>query len=513
MDASTSSSFDLTPLDCTMPRMLVTILLFFPSSHVEPDSIVESLRKGLELTVQHLPLLSGMVKDSAMGHQSGRLVVSEPYQTIDEMLAINDMRGHTEYDYDKIRQEHFQSYRWSTSVAREFYSFSGWVDLPVFRAKVTLIDGGLVFAISGHHSFTDGNGIAKITGIWSSCCRGERPTLAVDSVSRTRLMGEPGLADIKDFPDLNYVNGPGTDTERPGRLLAFFQPKIRYLFGALSNLLVKAWSQPVQEEASLPVKPVTPVLFFSNDKLKELKTLVSGGNQQEKEGSWISTQDALTALLWSSFIHARLKCDLVSCNISPTASKQAVKRQSARSEDLRDQIAVILVVINARRLLQPPLPSSFIGNVPLVTGVPYPLKNLTMTAKSISDMACLIRASINGKTPDYFNRFLSALASVDDIRRITYAGSSNPKYSLKLSSWRDQDYYNQGWGEVFGTECERARSTIGSLPNGLAIILPEIKGAVCSSSAAGLEVALGVSEDAIPHLKENKLLNHFCLWR
>lgn len=515
MDDSSSSSFQLSPMDCHMPRSHVAKVLFFPASDVEPVSIAESLKKGLELTVQLLPVLSGTVQLSNVGSQSGRLMVSEPYRTVDEMFAVNDLRAHRDYDYGKIREKQFPTYEWSESRKPDFYGISvaQKVDLPVFTAKVNFIKGGLVFVISFHHCFTDGNGVAKLMKIWCSFCTGEHPTLATDSISRSRLIGEPGLAGIQDFPQLNYVNDSRTELGRLGHFLTLLRQKTRYWVNVLRNLFMKASYQPVQKKGSLDDKQATRVLFFSNDKLKELKMLASDGKKQENDRSWISTQDALSALLWCSFVHARQERDLGTCLGSSTTSKEAVKRQSARSEHLRDQSVGMGVIINARRLLQPQLPSSFIGNVILVTGIQYPLQKVTVSAEAISAIAYSLRASINGLTPAYLSRFLSAIASVEDIRKLTYARGPNPKYRLVVSSWRGQDYYGQGWSQVFGAECERVRSTIGPLPNGLAIILPEIKGAACSASAAGLEVAIGLSEDDIPHLKENELLNHFCEWR
>ena len=514
MDDNTSSPFHLSPIDCLLPRRLTTVVLFFPRSHVEPNTIVESLKKGLELTLQHLPMLSGTVKLSDTGPQSGRLVVSEPHHTVDEMIVVNDLRAHRDYDYDRIRKKHFPTYDWE-SAKPEFYAVSPTqkFDLPVFKAKVTLIKGGLVFAISVHHCFTDGNGTATVMETWCSYCKGEKPTLAADSISRSRLTGERGLADIKEFPEMNYINDSGTDMSRFGQLLKFLQQKSEYWFGAFRNLAIRAWYRPVQKEGSLSAISVTRVLFFSNDKLKELKMLASDGKQQDNEGSWISTQDALTALLWCSFVHARQECSTIFCNGSSTKSKDAVKRPSAQSEDPMDQIVQMIVVLNARQLFQPQLPTSFIGNALLLTGVRCPLSNVTMTAGAISVIAYSLRASIKGRTPSYLSRYLSALASVEDIRKISPAPGPDPNYTLRLSSWRGQDYYNQGWRQIFGAECERVRYNIGPIEKGLAVILPELKGAACLSSAAGLEVVIGVSEGDIIHLEGNKLLNYFCEWR
>ena len=515
MDDSSSLPFHLSPMDCQMPRSHVAKVLFFPTSNLEPVSIAESLKKGLKLTVQLLPVLSGTVRLTTIGTQSGRLMVSEPYRTVDEIFSVNDLRAHRDYDYDKIREKHFPTYEWSESRKPDFYGINvaQKVDLPVFTAKVNFIKGGLVFVISCHHCFTDGNGTAKVMEIWCSFCNGEHPTLVADSISRSRLMGEPGLAGLQDFPQLTYVNDSRTGPGRLGHLLSLLRQKTRDWFNVLRNLFMKAWYQPVQKKESLGDKQATRVLFFSNDKLKELKKLALDGKQQESDGSWISTQDALSALLWCSFVNARQERDLGTCLDSSTTSKEAVKRQSARSEHLRDQSVGMGVIINARRLVQPQLPSSFIGNVILVTGIQYPLQNVTVTAEAISAIAYSLRASINSLTPAYLSAYLSAIASVEDIRKVAYARGRSSKYKLAVSSWRGQDFYGQGWNQVFGAGCERVRSTVGPLPNGLAIILPEIKGAACSASAAGLEVAIGLLENDIPHLRENELLNHFCEWR
>ena len=93
-----------------MPRHYVTKLLFFPRSDVGSASIVEFLKQGLERTLQLLPMLSGTVKISNMGSQSGRLIVSELHQTVDDMLAVNHLRAHRDYDHDRMRERHFPTY-------------------------------------------------------------------------------------------------------------------------------------------------------------------------------------------------------------------------------------------------------------------------------------------------------------------------------------------------------------------------------------------------------------------
>lgn len=500
-------------MDCQMPRRHVTKLLFFPSSDLEPASIAESLKKGLELTVQLLPVLSGTVQLSYTGSQSGRLIVAEPYRTVDEMFTVNDLRAHRDYDYDRMREKQFPTHDWSESVKPEFYGFSETqkLDQPVFAAKLNLIKGGSVFAISSHHCFTDGNGVARVMEIWSSYCRGEHPTLAADSISRSRLMGEPGLADIEDFPGLHYLNDSGMEVGRFGHLLGLLRQKIRCWFDVLKVLFMKTWYQLVQEKGSWDAKPVTRILFFSDEKLKELKMLASNGKPQENDGSWISTLDSLSALLWCSFVQARQYRTLVSSIDSSTTSKEAPTRPPSPSENPRDQTVAMGVIINARRLLQPQLPSSFIGNALLLAAIQHPLPKVTMTASTISTIASSLRASINGKTPAYLTRYLSALASVDDIRKIIRSRGPNPQYTLVVSSWRGQAFYNQAWTQVFGTGCERVRAGIGPLPNGLAIILPEIKEA--AGAAGGLEVAIGVEGKDVPRLRGNELLNRFCEWR
>ena len=127
-------------------------------------------------------------------------------------------------------------------------------------------------------------------------------------------------------------------------------------------------------------------------------------------------------------------------------------------------------------------------------------------------MAFKIRESINEETSYSLERLLSALRSVKDIKKVRTTERRTDGLGLVISSWRNQDFYNDEWDKVFGVGCDRVRS-FGILQTGLAVVMPEIAGSALYSSGPGLEVSLGILDDILPYLKENELLNQFAEWR
>ena len=526
-----------------MPRVHVTTARFFPLSQVDPNSIYSSLKTGLARTFRALPLLAGTIKPTSAGRQHGRLVVTAPWQTVDEAFHLVDLRGRSELDYAQLRATHFPTHRWSLLMAVEVGGAPSpqALEQPVLRATLAIIRGGYVFSLHLHHSFTDGNGTATISRIWCTACANESQTETFDgaSISRDRLMGEPNV-DLSAFPFFKYVDesesladaarlrfhiSKGMDDTRTlaktdSLFVRLFGLIGRWLEAGLGAINISVGSVPSALRASagrtsvsttppLQRKNETRMLFFPQSNLVELKALATTNWQSCGDSRWISTQDAICSLLWCAVGTARRSCGRAPQGMD---NNRAQQEEQSYSKYSGDEAAVFGTVMNARHLLTPPLSPNFIGNVVLWVHVVAPIKRLQSTPNHLSTHAYALRDQYREKDTSYLQRFVSALSSVRDISRVHFAQLPNPELSFALSSWRDQTSYDEDWGKVFGSDCDRLR-WLGPLPDQLAIVMPELRGSTCKSSAAGLEVVVGFTDDILPHLQRDEMLNRFAEWR
>ncbi|KAL8782459.1 MAG: hypothetical protein Q9213_005353 [Squamulea squamosa] len=538
MDANGSKPFILSPIDSIMPRAAVNRMLFFPSSDRSSDVLSAWLKLGLARLFQHLPILTGTVKLSSSAAQKGRLEVSGPWHKVDDVFIVQDAQDLPDFEYVDFRNKHFPTRQWdpeTSAIFRAYHPSSG-LEQPVFRAKLTFVRGGTVFTMAIHHCFTDGNGIAFISRLWCSLCLQESPSVPLDAsiISRDCLEVEPGLAQMEEIPEIVYHRadeGAAPTDSAVGRTANPFERQTLLLWKKLESLVRSAQSTfrtlatlpSVQEPAVLPPKQTSEVLFFPNERLKELKAMLSANTKYPGSSSWISTHDAIVSLIWCSYIAAQRACHDCSSETRADFATEAdaTKAQTPQNKQhpkyvekyTGKETVMAGYVINARHLLDPPLSPEYIGNVLLCTGLRAKLDEVTNTESCLSSTAFALRHHINDRDFHYFKRYLSLLRSVDDISRTSMIDPDiKPGLRFSFSSWKAQNTYNHGWEVVFGVKCDRVR-VFGNLPVGLAIIMPELTESGCKSSAAGIEVSFGVPEDSLCLMKEDKMLNHFVEWR
>ena len=204
--------FVLTPIDNILPRYHVTKIFLFPSSSsVSIDDTVDALRVGLEKTIHAFPLLAGTVQElqPVSDHQQrGRLYLSAPWQTMSDMLSIQDFSHDHALNFSCLRAQSFPVHVLDPAILLPQDKTTRPNAKSVMLVKVTKVRGGLIVAHSLSHGFMDGGGMVVIAKIWAAFCRGEDGTryLTREVLDRSRLMqGTPG-SEVADFPELTQIS-------------------------------------------------------------------------------------------------------------------------------------------------------------------------------------------------------------------------------------------------------------------------------------------------------------------
>ena len=450
------------PLDNIMPRHHFTPkALFIPASNSSKEEILESLKSGLAQTLKAIPSIAGHVKLAPNPVQKGGMCVSAPVNTVDDIFTARDLtESHPEMEYENLKQKHFPMKAVNRNV---LYSLPGVTDVekPVFVAQANFIRGGLVLGVSLHHSFGDGASLKMILRTWAAYCRGDRdePNLHTSSLRERLTSSEIGVS-LSDFPEYTTIS----------------DNKIGY-----KPEVAKGRSA---EFATMPPKVDSHVFYLSSQRLKELKALASAKLQQS---DWISTSDALSALLWRSITVAR------------NPESDIVPREETR---------VLGIMVDGRRHMSQD-PDSYMGNMILFNNAKAQLQSLLSSPPQLSELAHSIRRSISRIDEKYINRALSAISSAPDVSKVMMTGGTFDESALTITSWGD---FRMDWGHVVGGPCERVR--VSGIPySGACVILPASVSGAKTTRMNGVEVLIGLNSDDMIRLMKDDFFTSFAKWR
>ncbi|KAM0798595.1 transferase family-domain-containing protein [Usnea florida] len=450
--------FVLTPIDNILPRYQVSKLLFFPSStSVTTTETIGTLRRGLEKTIQAFPLLAGTVQEiqPASDHeQKGRLCVSAPWHTIGDIFSVQDLTNDGTLEYSSLREDRFPGHKLDAKTILPQDKASKPNTKSVMLAKVNKIRGGLIVVHSLSHGFMDGGGMAVIAKLWAAFCRGEDGSkyLTPSMLDRSRLMRGISGSQVTDFPELSHTSSPAP------------MPAIG------------VQPQDVQYE----------MFFFSRQKLDELKKMASNPENLTEKTDWISTSDALCALLAHSI-------------------KIAQDEQTPLTLGL---------AMDFRASLNPPLAPDYVGNAVHMLNVSLPEPGPEDKENAIAITAHRIRRTIQSINDDYIHRMIGALNAdtVPDISKIVHSRTS-PRGGqfLTITSWAKQPLYELDWGGQVGTRIERVRVPKFQYPN-LVLIAPMFKGEGFGVEEGGVEVIFGLEGEGMTRVKRDALFGRFARW-
>ncbi|KAL8792028.1 MAG: hypothetical protein Q9195_005369 [Heterodermia aff. obscurata] len=512
-----------------MPAIYSPKLLFFPVQNDHIDIAIESFLHGLRSTFQAIPLLTGTIKAMPDGTgQLGTLAVTSPCRTVDEIVHIKDLRKCKKYNYSELREKGFppMSLPMWDFIQLDFYSDS---NPPAMHVQITLLEGGLVLAPCVHHNFIDGTGTAVILERWAASCRGETIVPEQISILWPGITPPEGHEKVtcEEFPEYmygkkrHYTNRRLTsDKENQpswlsrSRLASVMR---NWLDKYLKPVLIKLFIYGLMKYRSLLYS--TRMLSLSYADLARLKENVQTANEEShQQKNWISTLDALSALLFCCVTQSRHEA-----NHHKTASKLQwltpltnltrrlrhllPTRSLSPSQPIRPQapIAQFMTLVNVRK--QCHLPPNYIRNMFLPCSIQTPLDELLpASTRTLATQARKLRARVQAFDGAYVERAIRMIRSVPDVSQIRISSGDDP---LTMRSWREQGICTLDWGPHVGAKCERAR-ICNFFHDGLVFVFPESEGAKMDGE---LELVLGLRREVMRELEGNELFNRFVRWR
>lgn len=374
-----ASSFQLLDVLGQNPRLngLYTQLCFtFPLDVSDPTStkfIEDYLHEGLERLGQNVPWVGGRVVESRPGYRSIQMSGSAPSLTVKPL--------ETELPtYQSMRQAGFPFSMLDEKVIAPRPTLPGFEesDTPVFMVQANFVQGGVLSVFNAQHNCMDLRGQAQMIELFAQACRGQDfspEQLQLANMTQYRLT-PPSEATLAEHGPIHADYGPTPPQQRSG----------------LRDCGQSRWSYFV--------------FFHAN--LCRLKNLAT----EDKFCDFISTDDALSALLWQASLRWR----------KPRLSSKDVVSTFERQVDARKHVGA---------------PRAYTGNMVFKSSVK--LRVTDVDDMSLGQIASHLRQSLSSEpTIEHQMRLAAekAQAAMNDIVRQIQAPNRQPlpMTDFKLSS-------------------------------------------------------------------------------
>jgi trichothecene 3-O-acetyltransferase len=375
--AQTEHIVTLSSLDQSLMRSYVRLCLCFPVQKADLGSIEEKLRNIFTCHVYNRPFLAGNVHLVQGAEQSGLLELRctrgdlEDWQPIVKHLSKPEFP----YRYQELTDAGMPSSAFIGNVLNPLPDAPDSHVASAFRVQANLIQGGLIVALYLHHSVADGTSIAlllvPITEVPLSSSHGVQSLPTVTAAESRMREG------------LSVTNGVSANPT-----------------------LHPEWDSPyarAKQPASPPVA-VSRVFSFCENQLDKFKNaLIQALDAKIQDHSrFLSTQDCLAALIWTSVTKARAR----------------------KADSPATMHSILAMPVNIRTKVDPPLPPSYFGNACSLKLIALPFSRLLCNLDDIPAI-CLVASAIRNeiaKVDDSYAR--SAIAyinSCEDVRETNLA--------------------------------------------------------------------------------------------
>ncbi|KAK5626155.1 hypothetical protein RRF57_001870 [Xylaria bambusicola] len=495
----------LSSLEGYMPRTYVRQIYCFPTAN--PQAI-KTLSEGLAGLAQEVPyVLSRIISDTAGTAESGA-VISAPCHGPQDIFSCHDLSDII--DYATLKMGHFAPGAFLAPGIVPPDTIPPYPESPaILLARASLVSGGLILCVAVHHFVTDITGFDALLKIWASHCRNGDIGFHASWTDRTPLFSGSESLPTRTFDPTSMPN---------------------LLHTKIKEDAVRGTDQSCTEKGKKHYQ--TGVFYFPRQHLRALKDATNAHIASQGPGSWVSTSDVLSAVLWRAIIGAQEH---------PYLRNRHVTHQSTR-------VSTLSFPVQFRSALRPPLPRNFLGAAFLMTGTMVPHEDVCrisdfrdFSTSLAQDKELRAESHVNSAEMEGLNSIhIPALANValairESVRGIDDAtvrgvlayleahSLPNPETLLVLGpprcepggsstsvvSWADQCIYKLDWGDAIG-RCDTVR-----LPKMAAkrdpIIMPHIPS--LNGDDGGIEVIMSYEEDIMQRLTESSVMKRLATLR
>lgn len=432
-------------LDSMFPPVIQNWVLCFPCNTSNVQLVADILRAGFIKTIQQRPFLAGKLAREEKPPKAGRLKLTNPDDGHIELgFSVNDLTCKPDVwstSYEELRRQGMPIRQLRPEVLVPHGGYESLASSPI-QARANFVPGGCLLDICLNHSFVDGLGGAMIVGAWAKYCK--------DLQNGTGSVTPSDLQELHlPIGDLETFHGPEGDLDQsgckrvsiplklPGILQDSTAPRAeeaaklqedRTLWQLLGLQMPPVDLTAAQRPSSDRIM-VSGVFTASSDSILSLKaesTPLNIEGDEEGAKAFVSSFDAIAALVWRSVLRARYS-DL------------------ENREELHSRLRI---PVNMRQILG--IPHDYLGNVLLNSVTEIPLNELIAESTG-RQVALKIRSSLVLSRD--VSRALDALKLsfvLPDLSARLPLFRDIMKQDLVFTSWQDLPYYRHNWGPMFG---------------------------------------------------------------
>ncbi|KAK9446503.1 transferase family-domain-containing protein [Limtongia smithiae] len=455
-----SERFPVSLLGHVMPKIYVLVSeVFALPAGADTGAIIKSMTTGLKVALASFPVLCGCLE---MDATTGQMWVTKKRESA-AALHLKYMPGGEFPSYAELEQKDFPASLLaahqilpSAVTAKQLHSPLGDNNdegISIAAFQLNFIKDGLIVGVAIHHSVSDGPGCDGFLTTWA-----ENSALA--------LCGLPSV--VKDVT-FDLLNSPLNTAKPLPKQIA----KIKDAYPVLKNS-----GGPMQPPPPGFVLPnlVPQMWHFPKSKTEALKTKASS-----TDGSWISTYDAVMAMVWSSATRARM--DLF--------------------KPAPESTTLLVHAVDTRSTWSPPLSPSFLG----VGTAPASCKPLSIQdiidPANLPLVAASVRSSIKQITPDYLTGLLEWIAGQDDRRYLEISLNSFLGMDFGGSSWQSMRAYET---HNFGFGFPSALRWPCPMFDGFVFVYPSRANTKAAAADEGIEVCICLEEGCHQRLMADSVL-------
>ena len=432
---------NLPPIDQFMLRFYLPFLHCFRlDPEADPRKVYSELRTGLSDALVEFPFLVGRVFKHDVGRDRIQINLSS-----DDGVAFkyNDLTS--SLDFRDLEQEHFPpSKLMGSALSPTDQVFPTGANDPALLIQANFIKGGLLLAISIHHSTSDAVGWTGFLKSWA------KHTAAASKGSR--IAPHPSR-EILDRSTLFQAN-KDVAFEHCEQLVPINDVNDR-----LKRIKKRLDGLPQQQI-------VNACWYFSSERLQALKV---AAQSISKADSWVSTNDALSALLWRHVTIARHSKE------SPYAT------------------TTIQIPCDIRKRHSPKLHPEYVGNATVHAHFSCPIQDLCSPGPDSLQLAASgIRKAIDRVDEPLVRKIYGIYDSLPTMGSARYNLELAPGPDFFLTTFAAYAWHDFDWGNHLGRLVSH-RHTVKNYVTGVTVG-PRLRD-------GGLEVFMAHEFDVIERLR------------
>ena len=399
-----SGVIDLPPIDQSMLRSYIDFVLCF-RLHPEaiPRNVYWHLRCGLSDALVEFPFFAGRIvkHDTARNRVQINLSDGDGVPFKYNNLTSPDTQSSFPH-FDHLEQAHFPPSRFDSSLSSVREKFPTGSDYPALLLQANFIQGGLLLTISPHHSTSDAVGWTGFIRSWAKHTAAATKGLRITPHQSLGILDRSPLFQVNNDVALEQCEQLVKVDDVAGR----------------TNMLNQILNSPPPK--TTPSNIVNCFYYFSPERLRALKAAAQPIN---KTDPWVSTNDALCALLWRHMTIAR-----------------QLKESGHKNSTFE-------IPCDVRGRLAPKLHPEYAGNAVVHAHFSYPIEELCSTAPNgLHSAASAIRKAVDRVDEPLIRKIYGVISSLPTIGSARYNLDFLLGPDFFVTTLADYDWYSFDWG-------------------------------------------------------------------